>query len=103
MIYFELNRETATLDTEIEGLSAEWLQRYVETRRRVDAEANSIFAITSMLALLETNGDDKIEVDPVALGKINQMLNKNILNIWEILDNFIYIVHAKSILEEKRK
>ena len=89
--------------SKLEEISTEWLQRYVETRCRIDAEANSIFAITSMLALLETNGDDKIEVDPVALGNINQMLNKNILNIWEILDNFIYIVHAKSILEEKRK
>ena len=76
------------------------LSQYVETRRRVDTEANSIFGITSMLALLETCGDDKIEVDPVALGKINQILNKNILNIWEILDDFIYIVQAKSVLDE---
>ena len=100
MIYFELLRETVTLDTEIKEISTEWIRRYVETRRRIDAEANSIFSITSMLGLLETNGDDKIEVDPVALGNINQMLNKNILNIWEILDDFIYIVHAKSVLEE---
>ena len=76
------------------------LSQYVETRRRVDTEANSIFGITSMLALLETCGDDKIEVDPVALGKINQILIKNILNIWEILDDFIYIVQAKSVLDE---
>ena len=87
----------------VDGITTKVLSQYVETRRRVDTEANSIFAITSMLALLETNGDDKIEVDPVALGKINQMLNKNILNIWEILDNFIYIVHAKLILEERKK
>ncbi len=56
-----------------------------------------------MLALLETNGDDKIEVDPVAFGKISQMLNKNILNIWEILDDFIYIVQAQSVLDETEK
>jgi len=86
--------------TKLEGLNDEWLKRYVETRHRIDTEANSIFNITSMLTLLETNGDDKIEVDPVALGNINQMLNKNILNIWEILDDYIYIVHAKSILTD---
>ena len=89
--------------TKIEGISAEWLHRYVEIRRRIDTEANSIFGITSMLALLETCGDDKIEVDPVALGKINQMLNKNILNIWEILDDFIYIMQAQSVLDEMEK
>ena len=86
--------------SKIEGISTKRLRQYVETRRRIDAEANSIFAMTSMLGLLETNGDDKIEVDPVALGNINQMLNKNILNIWEILDDFIYIVQAQMILAD---
>ena len=91
------------MDTEIEGISAELLHRYVETRRRIDLEANSIFSLTSILTLLENCGDDKIEVDPVALGKISQMLNKNILNIWEILDDFIYIVQAQSVLDESEK
>ncbi len=81
-------------------LSAEWLHRYVEMRRRVDVEANTIHSITSMLALLETCGDDSIEVDPVALGKVNRIINGNILNIREILDDFIYIVQAKLELEQ---
>jgi len=88
-----------TEQANIKGISVEMLSSYVETRRRIDAEANSIFGITSMLALLETCGDDKIEIDPAALGYINQTINKNILNIWEILDNFIYIVEAKSALD----
>ena len=54
----------------------------------------------SMLALLDRYGDDTIEIDPVALGKINQMLNKHIQNIWEILDDFIYLVQAKTELEK---
>lgn len=69
-------------------------------RRLIDVEAYTIHNITSLLALLETCGDDKINVDPVALGNINQMLNTNILNIREILDDFIYIVQAKSELEQ---
>lgn len=81
-------------------LSAEWLHRYVEMRRRLDVEADSIHSITSMLALFETSGDDRIQVDPVALGKINQKMNNNILNIWEILDDFIYLAQAKLELEE---
>ena len=82
----------------IEGISAKQLRRYVDVRNSIDTEANSIYAITSILALMETCGDDKMEADPVALGKINQILNKNILNIWELLDDFIYIVQAKSEL-----
>ena len=91
------------MDTEISktrGASPELLQRDVEMRHKLDAEANSIFSITSMLALLDKCGDDTIKVDPVTLGKINQLLNKNILNIWEILDDFIYLVQAKSELEK---
>ena len=81
-------------------LSAEWLHRHVEMRRRLDVEAESIHSITSMLALFETSGDDKIQVDPVALGKVNQKINNNILNIWEILDDFIYLAQAKLELEQ---
>lgn len=81
-------------------LSAEWLHRYVEMRRRLDVEADSIHSITSMLALFETSGEDRIQVDPVALGKVNQKINNNILNIWEILDDFIYLAQAKLELEQ---
>ena len=83
------------------GLSTEWLQRYVETRHKIDKEANSIFAVTSLIALLESCDDDTLNVDPVALGKIHQILKTNILNIWEILDDFIYIVQAKLDLGER--
>ena len=81
------------------SLSSELLHRYIEMRRKLDVEADTILSITSMLALLETCGDDTIKVDPVALGRVNQMIKDNILNIWEILNDFIYIVDAKSELE----
>jgi len=68
-------------------------------RRKINTEANNIFDITSMLALLYACGDDTIEVDPVAFGRINQMLNTNILNIWEILNDFIYMVQAQLELD----
>lgn len=80
-------------------LSAEWLHRYIEMRRRLDVEASSIHSITSMLALFESCGDDGIQVDPVALGRVNRRINDSVLNIWEILDEFIYIVQAKLELE----
>jgi len=86
--------------SELEGISSEQLRRYVEMRRKIDVEASSIHSITSMLALHETYGNDNITVDPVALGKINQMLNTHVLNIWEILDDFIYIVQTKLELKQ---
>lgn len=89
--------------TKIEGVSNKVLHRYVEMRQRIDIEANSIYAVTSLIALLEGCGDDTLNIDPVALGKIHQILNTNILNIWEILDDFIYIVQAKLELEELDK
>ena len=88
---------------DIKGMSYVMLGRYVEMRHKLNTEANNIFGITSMLALLNRCGDDVIEVDPVALGKINQMLNKNILNIWEILDDFIYLVQAQLELEKLKE
>ena len=87
----------------LEELSPDVLYNYVAMRQRIDVEANSIYSITSMMALIETCGDDKAEVDPIALGKINQILHTNILNIWEIMDDFIYIVQAKLELEKLKK
>ena len=90
-----MNTETS----KIADISPELLLRYVEMRRRVDVEAHSIHSLTSMIALLENCGDDTLSVDPVALGKTHQMLNTNILNIWEILEDFISIVRAELELE----
>ena len=87
--------------SKIGGISPELLRRYVEMRQKLDLEANTIQSISSMLALLETCGDDSLNVDPVALGKVSQGINRNILNIREILDDFIYIVQAKLELEQQ--
>ena len=88
---------------EVDGITHRQLTRYVETRDKIDKEANSIYAVTSLIALLESCGDDTLNIDPVALGKIHQTLNTNILNIWEILDDFIYIVQARMLIEGMEK
>jgi len=84
----------------IEGIPPDLFHRYVKMRHKLDEQASSIEGITSMLARFDKCGDDTIDVDPVALAKIHKMLNTNILNIWEILDDFIYLVRAKSELEK---
>lgn len=88
---------------EIKGISHDLLRQYVEMRQKIDIETSIVFNITSLLALLETSGNDRIEVDPVALGKICQLLNTKILNTWEIMDDFIYLVQARTELERLEK
>jgi len=80
-------------------LSQKWLQRYVDMRARLNKEANAIHSITSLLAQFENLGDDTIKVDPVALGHVNRMMHDAVLNIWEILDDYMYILDAKLELE----
>jgi hypothetical protein len=84
----------------VEGISAEMLCRYVEMRKSLDTEAKTILSLSSILALLQHCGDDKIEVDPVILGHVNESISTSILNIREILDNFIYIAQAQLELEQ---
>lgn len=79
--------------------SAELLQRYVDMRHRLNQEVDVIYSITSMLAQFKHSGKDSLSIDPVALGNISHMLNSNILRIWEILDDFIYLAEARLELE----
>ncbi len=69
-------------------------------RQKIDAEAKTIHSLTNLLALLRQCGDDKIQVDPVALGHVHSLIESGILNIWEMLDNFIYIVEARQVLAD---
>ena len=82
----------------IKGVSKEMLRCYVDMRQKVDAEAETIQSLANLLALFRQCGDDKIHVDPVALGHVHSLIESSFLNIWEMLDNFIYIVEARRVL-----
>jgi len=69
-------------------------------RKTLATEANSIYSITSLLMHYKSCADDSLKIDPIALSNVCQTMNDNILNIQEILDDFIYIVQAKSDLEQ---
>lgn len=84
----------------IEKLSPELLRCYIDMRKKIDVEANSIHCITSMLMHYRHYGHDHLKIDPNALGEVNQIMNDNILNIWEILNDFIHIEQAKAELEQ---
>lgn len=84
----------------IEGINVEMLRRYVEMREKFETEAKTIESLASLLALLQDCGDDRLTVNPVALGYVHTIIEQSILNIWEQLDNFIYLVEARQALEE---
>jgi len=69
-------------------------------RSRIDAEMKTAHSLASMLSLLRQCGDDKLEVDPVALGHVNELICDSVLNVWEQLDTFIYLVEARLQLGE---
>jgi len=84
----------------IKGVSVEMLRSYVAMRQKIDAEAKTIHSLANLLALFRQCGDDKIQIDPVALGHVHSLIESSILNIWETLDNFIYIVEARQVLAD---
>jgi len=84
----------------IEEISVEMLSRYIDMRRSINAETKIVLSFTSMLALLQQCGDDKLDVDPLVLGHVNEMNNICVMKINESLDDFIYIVQAEQKLEQ---
>ena len=84
----------------IKGVSEDMLRCYVDMRQKVDTEAKTIQSLASLLALLQQCGDDRIQIDPVALGYVQSLIEQSILNIWEMLDDFIYIIEARRMLED---
>lgn len=84
----------------IKGINKDMLRRYVEMRQKLDAEAETIQSLASLLALFRFCGDEELRIDPLALGHVHQLMERSILNIWEMLDDFIYIVEARRVVEE---
>ena len=85
----------------IKGISRHKLCDYVATRQKIDVELQLIYSLSHLLAGFEKNSvDSNMELDPVALGHVNQIINKSVLDIWEILDDFIYLVQAKTELNQ---
>lgn len=80
----------------IEGISHEMLSHYVTTRQQIDTELQIIYSLSHLLASFGENAvDANLELDLDALGQVHQTINTGVLNIWEMLDDFIYLVEAK--------
>ncbi len=60
------------MSSSIKGISRKQLRRYVAMREKFDRNAQVVASLSSLLACLRHSGDDRIEVDPVALGNVHQ-------------------------------
>jgi len=90
----------------MESLTLEVIERYVETRKRVDSHIEDIQAITRILALLKAHEDEDEDeeneavISLHAIGHIGEIMERHASDIWEVLDDFISIAFAKAELEE---
>ncbi len=91
------------MSSSINGISRKQLRRYVAMREKFDRNAKVLASLTSLLSSLQHAGDDRIEVDPVALGNVHQLMEHHILNCWEVMDDFIYLQTALAALKEPKK
>ncbi|WP_428625073.1 hypothetical protein, partial [Sedimenticola sp.] len=60
-------------------------------------------SLSSLLTCLQHAGDDRIEVDPVALGAVHQLMEHHILNCWEVMDDFLFLQTALMVLKKPKK
>ena len=79
----------------IEGVSEEMLRRYVAMRHKLDGETKLIQSMAGLLSLLQLSNDDKMDVDPTALGSVQSLIEHSIVNIRAMLDDFIPLAEAK--------
>ena len=87
----------------IEGIENNLLRKYVETRRKIHQDKKTIYAISSIFAIFSNMDNDRVVVDPHALGHLNELMSTAVLNMWETLDDFIPIVRAELCLNELEK
>lgn len=88
-------------DENLEQLSRPLLERYVETRRKIDAEAQTIESLAHVLSRFKCCHRDSVEIDPFALACIHEVIERSILDLREMLDAFISIGAAQQRLGEK--
>ena len=81
-----------------EGIDREVLEKYVEMRREITRRIDRVVALAHLLNLLRHCGDDEIEVSPMALAVVADLVDADVTSIQESLDDFIYVVEAEEVL-----
>jgi len=79
------------------------LHRYLEAREKIDASADTIISISSILSAFEDWPDDKVSLSPHALGHLHDMIKLHACQILEALDDFIHITDAENAVKKDEK
>lgn len=80
------------------GLSREALERYVEVRNTVTKRVDRIVAVAHLLSLLRHCGENSIEVSPMALAVVADLVDQDACSIQETLDEFLFQGDAEEAL-----
>lgn len=69
-------------DENLDQLSRPMLERYVEMRRRIDAEARTIESLAHVLTRFKHCHNDSVEIDPFALACIHEVIERSVWVCW---------------------
>jgi hypothetical protein len=81
-----------------EVLDREALESYVETRGAVTKRVDRTVSLMHLLGLLRHCGDDAVEVSPVALAVVADLVDADVTSMQELLDGWLYVGEAEAVL-----
>ncbi len=84
----------------IKGMDSETIRRYAEARKSIDENADLIICIASVFSVFEDWPDDRIEISPFALGKLNDLMTLYTCRLLSALEDFATVSEAKDFLEK---
>jgi len=85
----------------VEGIDQEVLERYVRARKAIGKHADRVTALVHLLGLLRYCPEDSIQVNPMALAVVADLVDSDICSIQEQLDEFIFQGDAEEAMEEE--
>jgi hypothetical protein len=74
------------------------LRRYVETRVAVTKRVDRVVAVMHLLGLLKYCACDAVEVSPMALAVVADLVDADVTSIQELLDDWLYQGEAEKVL-----
>ncbi len=82
------------------GMDSETVRRYAAARKKIDENADLIICIASVFSVFEEWPDDRIEISPFALGKLNDLMTLYSCGILLALEDFASVRDAEDFVEK---
>lgn len=87
---------------DLKSLTPSMLDKYVETRNKVDAEVKVIESLAHTLTRFKHCHSDRMEIDPFALAYVHEVIERSVLDLRDSLESFISINEARRALEKQK-